>query len=214
MSWRSVHVIGVVMPQPIAFLLILFAIASPVQAQVYKCAESGTGKITFSDVPCHGKNSGHAIEVKPTNQFDGSGLRRQAERQRWEDRSRASPVRGGGIADPAAVDRASDRTQSAACAEARKPIPGARGETASQRSAIMAACHGVNVPPTQYAPSASPNRIPIPAPPIGPSVITNCDAGGCWDNVGGRYSKGAGNIYIPASGGGACQMIGGMMHCP
>lgn len=53
----------------------------------------------------------------------------------------------------------------------------------------------------------------IPAPPSTPSIITNCDAGGCWDNLGGRYNKGGGNTYFPTSGG-ACQMVGGMMHCP
>lgn len=52
----------------------------------------------------------------------------------------------------------------------------------------------------------------MPAPRQ-PSAITSCDAGGCWDNVGGRYTKGAGQTYFPSSGG-ACQMIGGRMQCP
>jgi Domain of unknown function (DUF4124) len=51
---------------------------------------------------------------------------------------------------------------------------------------------------------------PILAPQ--PSVITNCDSGGCWDDVGGRYDKGAGNTYFGPTG--ACQAIGGMMQCP
>jgi len=50
-------------------------------------------------------------------------------------------------------------------------------------------------------------------PPSTPSIITSCDAGGCLDNLGGRYNKGAGNTYIPSTGG-ACQIVGGMMHCP
>lgn len=56
------------------------------------------------------------------------------------------------------------------------------------------------------------NAPPMPAPPT-PSIITSCDPGGCWDNLGGRYNKGGGDTYFPTSGG-ACQMIGGMMHCP
>lgn len=53
--------------------------------------------------------------------------------------------------------------------------------------------------------------IPNPAPQ--PSVITNCDSAGCWDDMGGRYNRGAGNTYFGPSGG-ACQLIGGMMQCP
>jgi len=54
--------------------------------------------------------------------------------------------------------------------------------------------------------------IPPAYPQPMPSVITNCDGAGCWDNLGGRYNKGAGNTYFGPSG--ACQSIGGMMHCP
>ena len=55
----------------------------------------------------------------------------------------------------------------------------------------------------------------IPAPPSTPrpSVITNCDSAGCWDDVGGRYDRGAGDTYFGPSGA-ACQMVGGMMQCP
>lgn len=41
-----------------------------------------------------------------------------------------------------------------------------------------------------------------------------CLAGGCWDNLGGRYTRGAGNTYFPTTGGPSCQMIGGVMRCP
>ena len=47
----------------------------------------------------------------------------------------------------------------------------------------------------------------------GPSVITSCDSGGCWDNQGGRYNKGGGGTYFGPQGG-ACQQVGGVMHCP
>jgi len=55
---------------------------------------------------------------------------------------------------------------------------------------------------------------PVPAAmlPASPSIITNCDTSGCWDSLGGRYNKGAGNTYIPVTGG-ACRKIGNMMHC-
>ncbi len=53
----------------------------------------------------------------------------------------------------------------------------------------------------------------MPAPPSQPSMITSCDAGGCWDNLGNRYNRGAGGTHFPATGG-SCQLIGGMMRCP
>lgn len=60
---------------------------------------------------------------------------------------------------------------------------------------------------------APPHTAPLAIPALPqPSVITSCDSGGCWDDVGNRYNGGGGNTYFGPSG--ACQMIGGMMQCP
>lgn len=66
-------------------VLVTVLVASPAYAGVYKCVEDGTGKITFSDVPCPSNAAGGRIVVKPTNQFDGSGYRREADRERQQD---------------------------------------------------------------------------------------------------------------------------------
>ena len=42
--------------------------------------------------------------------------------------------------------------------------------------------------------------------------ITSCDRGGCWDNLGGRYT-GSGATLMSSTGR-ACQKIGNMLHCP
>lgn len=52
----------------------------------------------------------------------------------------------------------------------------------------------------------------LPAPAPQPSVITSCDNGGCWDNLGNRYNRGAGNTFFGPSG--ACQKVGSTMQCP
>lgn len=78
-------------------------------------------------------------------------------------------------------------------AEANKPIPGARGLTASQRNAMAGLSNNTN------------NSAP-------PSSITNCDSSGCWGSDGTRYNKGAGNTYFPSTGG-SCQNVGGQMQC-
>lgn len=194
---------------------VALSVAPPwVSAQVYKCIEERTGKVTYSQTRCHGNTSGRQINVRE-NSLDTSGIREQAalmyERTQREEAER----------EAAALRHEAERRASAAqarrddfCKDAAKPIPGARGMTASQRSAL-AACAGVSVPdqiPDGGVASSPP--APMPVSPSTPSVITNCDTSGCWDNMGGRYNKGAGNIYFPASGGGVCQMIGGQMRCP
>jgi hypothetical protein len=93
--------------------------------------------------------------------------------------------------------------------------------TSEQRGTLtklaIRALNASAVPPDSLAPSFNPAPafsipapLPIPAPQ--PSVITSCDSGGCWDNLGNRYNGGAGGTYFGPTG--ACQDIGGMMQCP
>jgi len=58
--------------------------------------------------------------------------------------------------------------------------------------------------------STGATTMPVTPPP--PSMITNCDKAGCWDNSGGRYNKGKGNTYFPTTGG-TCQFVGDQMIC-
>lgn len=97
------------------------------------------------------------------------------------------------------------------CDRLKQPIKGSRGMTAAQMQAVASVCGGVKAPG-----ASSYDRAPMPAPvrKPAPSSVTNCDAGGCWDNLGGRYTRGAGNTYFPTTGGPSCQMIGGVMRCP
>ena len=55
----------------------------------------------------------------------------------------------------------------------------------------------------------SSSDIPMAPPP--PSVITSCDNAGCWDNTGGRYTKGAGTTFFGP--GSTCQKIGNQLIC-
>jgi hypothetical protein len=159
---------------------LLVACASA-QAGVFKCVEDGTGKISFSDVPCHGKASGGQIVVQPTNQFDGSGYRREAAMERWRDAERYNrKAREEQLAAEEKAAAAAQRAQQQAAAE---PPPKRRGSS-----------------------------MPVQGP--GPSGITSCDNGGCWDNLGGRYNSVGGNMYVPGRGGPACMMIAGRMQCP
>lgn len=51
----------------------------------------------------------------------------------------------------------------------------------------------------------------MPSPPD-LFVITHCDDAGCWDNLGNRYNRGAGDTFFGPSG--ACRRIDDMMQCP
>lgn len=74
-----------------------------------------------------------------------------------------------------------------------------------------AALYGVSHASPGNSKALSDGGVNLPSPPT-PSVITNCDDAGCWDNLGNRYNRGAGNTFFKPSG--ACQQIGNMMQCP
>lgn len=187
-------------------------------AQIYKCTDKSTGKTIYSQIECHGSSIGNQVNIRE-NTLDASGSRVQteilnqrlqreeAERQATIQRRHEAALRS----RTEKTDTASNSERDRFCREASKPIPGSRGITASQRSAL-AACAGLSIPDQtenhrENHPSTSNN------PHGSPPVITNCDVNGCWDTHGNRYNKGAGNNYFPSSGG-SCQLFGGQMHCP
>jgi hypothetical protein len=67
-----------------------------------------------------------------------------------------------------------------------------------------------SVLPPLKEPAPPSTSIPMPVPQ--PTVITNCDTAGCWENVGNRYNKAAGDRYFRGDGK-ACQGVGGSMNC-
>ena len=59
-------------------------------------------------------------------------------------------------------------------------------------------------------------RLPSPPPPVislpkSPPVLTLCDTGGCWDNLGNRYSGTGTVLYGP--GGAPCTRSGDRIDC-
>lgn len=64
--------------------------------------------------------------------------------------------------------------------------------------------------------AATPPALPAPAAPAvvlpkAPSVLTNCDAGGCWDNLGNRYHGSGSILFSPA--GKPCSRMGDWIDC-
>lgn len=204
-------------------LLAAISLSGIAHAQVYKCSEDGSGKITYSDVPCHGRNAGRHVDVQD-NTLDTSGSREQALRREVRELQQRMDSYDSGTArgqyGRTQADLQAERADSVACERAKRSLEVEAGSmtrnrstVASKEAAMRSACglrepDRIDIHNDYHGRSAA--RVHRPHP----GVITNCDAGGCWDNTGGRYNKGAGNTYFPAGGGGACRMIAGRMQCP
>lgn len=211
------------LPVTAAILLATF-FSTTVDAQVFKCKEDGTGRVTFSDVPCHGKNAGGSVELHE-NTLDTSGSREQALKREVRDlRERMESYEAAGSSRSqygrTESDLQAERADTQACKEAKWSLEIEAGSmtrsktsVASKEAAMRSAC-GMREPDRVEIHNDFDRRGPSRSAPPGATTITNCDSGGCWDSAGGRYNRGAGNTYFPAAGGGACQMVAGRMQCP
>ena len=198
-------------------------------SQYFKCT-TAAGKIEFSDKPCQ-SDARREIIVPRENTVDTSGHREQIMRQEINElRQRVEQAeRQNSYQQPnygrTGPDLQAERIDSRACEAAKRNyeivadrIKKDEASIDVSRSAMYGAC-GMRKPDVivrqplrrEYSadqgPYTSGNRV---APR--PSTITSCDAAGCWDNTGGRYTRGAGNTFLSPRG--ACQNIGGMMRCP
>ena len=74
------------------------------------------------------------------------------------------------------------------------------GASEKEKARQLATCHGADVQPE-----------PPPPPKPRPTVITSCDRGGCWDDVGNRYNGSGGMMF--RSDGKACLKVGNTLEC-
>ncbi len=206
--------------------LSVIALPSMGHAQAYKCKDQA-GKTFISSMPCQdGKKPVAAVAqeyIPPERQIEAmlAHQRRRAEAGRIDAGYEAAvAAQQRYYASQRTAQNASNGYRDKACEAASRPYPGAQnGQLTAAQLDTLASCGGQTTARSRDTgtatrrPSAAPPPVAMPAPPPAPSVITSCDAGGCWDNMGGRYTKGAGNTHFPTTGGGACQMIGGQMRC-
>jgi len=204
----------------LAMLAIHAGLIPSVQAQVFKCKDDRTGQVAYSQTPCQGSASGGQVKIQQ-NTLDTSPEMEQAARlsakRMREDRARDA-ARSASLARMQSERAAAERENAMMmCADAMRRYGDAKNrqipphQIQPLKRAAHAACGAF--PDVDEAPSDQ-NTADIPPPTSAPSVITNCDASGCWDTMGGRYNRGAGQTYFPAQGGAACQMVGGAMRCP
>lgn len=184
--------------------------ASQATAQFYKCVDT-SGKVTFSDQGCAANEDAATIRVQPANTIDNSRYQQQRTESGYEA-PHATPERPANRNYVTVVGGTSDaeRRRDQACKKVSTKHRGAHGLTAAQLAATANLCHGASLPMPEYA--TDPYAAPTAPPP--PAGFASCDAGGCFDVHGLRYSKGAGTTYIPVNGNPACQLLGGQMICP
>lgn len=183
-------------------------------AQVQKCVDPVSGKITFSDRGCATGEETTAVRIAPANSIDGAPYRQPPPQQDYYTGTapQAELGRSGPRVTVVGANNDAERERKKLCKEASTPHKGAHGLTAAQRAHAAQLCAGISLPVP--APRAAPASAPMSAPSPAPAVIVSCDGAGCWDSNGQRYNRGAGATHIPASGGPACQLVGGQMICP
>ncbi len=176
---------------------------------IVRCVNPDTGAVAYTDGVCsHG--AGEKMNISSGNVLDSNQVHRDIQRldnieAEKEARRRENQRRMNSLQRRQAQQRSSEQ-QRKLCERIARPHKGSQnGQLTAAQMNSMLSCAGVSVP----APSTPAS---IPSAPR-PSNITNCDPGGCWDNLGNRYNKGAGTTYFPPQGG-ACQLIGSQMQCP
>ncbi len=141
---------------------------------------------------------------------------------------------------PAQAQDGADLMRTPACAVARRQLDavlaagGPRDRMDAVRRQAALQCLGLETPPPPESrsvpPPASlgairlrpepalrpPAALPAapsapPPPPPGPTVITTCDATGCWDASGARYNL-QGPVLIGPRG--VCTRQNGLLNCP
>ncbi|GHT81381.1 hypothetical protein AGMMS49960_17660 [Betaproteobacteria bacterium] len=195
-----------------SFLAVGLMLAGHADAQVFKCKDDKTGKIIYSGTPCPTTTTGNAIHIQ-SNTIETD----DADRERLNQQIRTHSERNAPQQRAVEQVSSSDYASKEACKQAQRSYELEAGSIKKDKSAIAAkkvAYQKACSLPFDSVPIEPAHRreVAIPAAPR-PTVITGCDSGGCWDNVGGRYNSAGGDVYTRPGGGPACHMIGGQMVC-
>lgn len=168
-----------------------------VQAQVWKCTNSETGRIEYSGTPCSGRNStGDRLNAR-SRSSESSASRSAAPHQDERGLAESAPQQEG------SAQGSGDNNECAAADNAY--------ESAKARRAAASV-----VQPLKDRANALCGRVPTGAGRATPSrvsaSISSCDGSGCWDTDGNRYNAGGGNTYFSADGQ-TCRKVGTQLQC-
>lgn len=203
-----------------AVFVCLMAAGLVAQAQVVKCVDRKSGAVTYSDGGCAANQSGTQIldrkspeELAMERQRYDEGMRRkwaeqqrdaQIEAQRAASQPRytgAPQAQGGGGYECRLAQQELETVSSITTLP--RDTKAARVAIANQK--MNAACNS-------NAPNPAPQPVIVaPIAPVG-RIITNCNPGFCYDNVGTTYSR-SGNFLINTQTGRTCSSTGSTVIC-
>lgn len=229
--------------QVLALIVAWAIVPSPAMAQVFRCEDVATKQLTYSDQPCESGTTGGEMYIPPPADTGGPAYDEQALKERLdklrqvyrpkETFAPTSPPSPPPVRFSAADEfiqcmkwtkddgielRDSREFRAKTCMEAssdrRTAGPACTRYLSSSndlrdtRDRIAQICSG-------YAAAESPRQRGRKSPPRreAPSAITSCDNTGCWDNLGGRYNRGAGNTFFRDGSRIPCEMHGTTMYC-
>ena len=200
---------------PVAVALAAW-LAPPASAQVIRCTDAATGKVTYTDGDCRGGEAAREVQprkspqdIEQEREQAAEALERKYERQQHEDRLRRQAER------PAPAQRAapSDPAHSAQCQRERKNLQDVlatlgRGMydeqarlDAAQRQADLACLRPADFAraererasrPAYSPPYYGPPVVvvpPRPGPPPPRREITHCNVFRCYDRQGNTYPR-------------------------
>lgn len=198
-------------------VLLVLSLACMAPAYALQKCTLPNGKVEYTDQQCQ---AGAAVS-RPhliDNSIDSTADREEIEEgQRQAQMARMQSYAGGGSGG------AVDRSNSYSCRQAMKNFQTGQSSITKGRptnlnpppdDSVARACGSGYAATYATPPAAEPparRQRSLPAPPQ-PTSFTSCDSGGCWDNMGGRYTAGAGGTYF-GPGGQVCQRTGGMIEC-
>lgn len=207
------------------FGVMIGVISISTHAQVIKCKDPKTGKITYTDGICSTSESSSEVVRRQTAEEIASE-RQQAEiaKQRvqreiadLEERKERVASSTSRHADVPLIDK----SQSVECERAKRNLRTEQSSITKKPSmvsgliSVETACgidaskylagerSGSRAHESSHRPSSDSSHRP--------SNITSCNKGGCWDNLGGRYTGSGANLF--SSDGRACKRVGSQLIC-
>lgn len=204
--------------------LIFSALATSTAAQVHRCKDA-SGKTIYSDAPCASGHTGTMIERQKSQEAiyeermrtEEANERKQLRRER-ETALQPTQQDDGRFKDPPRPVSSTRNYSPHECNAAKRDLEIASGgiyrsddekqqKVYAAKMKVSAAC-GTSEPSTDgLAPRPKARTQPPP-----PSIITHCDSGFCYDNMGGVHHK-AGPNFMTGPNGRTRHRAGDMWNC-
>lgn len=203
--------------------VLVFALATAclsAGAQVYRCPDKATGKLTYSDAPC--ANGRQIVRERTPEEQQLDAERAELARQQiqlsnertaviQQQRDLALQQRYSGPSQPA-IDPFLCRKAEREVTVASNTQTGTAADKRRRMNAAIIAMNNACGKNTELI--QEPSRTVVTGSPVAPrpTSITNCTGGFCHDNAGGVYHR-SGPDFMTGPGGSPCHRAGANWIC-